>query len=94
MQLVHVEELEDLVHLVNFPVGKHLNTGWRHPGTAIHPVSGIVVSLRCDSGAPPRAVRLASSETALVPVMRDGRAEVVVDRLDDHEIVVFEFDAR
>ena len=88
------EGRRDLVHLVNFPVGKHLNTGWRHPGTAIHPVSGIVVSLRCDGGEPPRAVRLASSETALVPVMRDGRAEVVVDRLDDHEIVVFEFDAR
>jgi hypothetical protein len=52
------------------------------------------VSLRCDGGEPPRAVRLASSETALVPVMRDGRAEVVVDHLDDHEIVVFEFDAR
>jgi hypothetical protein len=83
----------DLVHLVNFPVGKHLNTGWRHPGTSIHRVSGIVVSVRCEDGERLRSVRLASSEAKLVPALRDGRAEVVVDSLDDHEIVVFEFDA-
>jgi hypothetical protein len=79
---------------VNFPVGKHLNTGWRHPGTAIHPVSGIRVSLRCGAGERLRSVRIASSETKLVPVLRDGRVDVVVDRLDDHEIVVFEFEGR
>lgn len=84
----------DLVHLVNFPVGKHLNTGWRHPGTSIHPVSGIVVSLGCGASERVRSVSVASNETRLVPTLRDGRVEVVVDTLDDHEIVVFEFEGR
>jgi hypothetical protein len=84
----------DLVHLVNFPVGKHLNTGWRHPGTSIHPVAGIVVSLCCEPGQRLRSVRVASTGTELMPVLRDGRVEVSVDRLDDHEIVVFEFDGQ
>jgi hypothetical protein len=82
----------DLVHLVNFPVGKHLNTGWRHPGTSIHPVSGIRVALRCAAGERLRAVRLASTGTVLAPTLADGLAQVQVDRLDDHEIVVFEFE--
>jgi hypothetical protein len=83
-----------LVHLINFPVGKHLNTGWRHPGTSIHPVAGIVVSLRCPGARAPARVRLASSEAPLPFEMSTGWAQVVVPQLDDHEIVVFEFDGR
>jgi len=83
----------DLVHLINFPVGKHLNTGWRHPGTAIRPVSGIRVSLRIEPGLRLRAVRQATDDRPLEPRINGDRVEVVVPHLDDHEIVVFEFEA-
>ncbi|MBC7780831.1 MAG: beta-galactosidase trimerization domain-containing protein [Proteobacteria bacterium] len=81
----------DLVHLINFPVGKHVNSGWRHPGTRIRPVDDIVIRLRCDSGSVPSEVRTASTETQLAFTLRAGWVEVVVSRLDDHEIVVFDF---
>jgi len=81
----------DLVHLINLPVGKHLNSGWRHPGTSIHPVEGITVSLTLDSGRAVTAVRQASNEAALPFIERGRWLDVVLPRLEDHEIVVFEF---
>jgi len=98
VDLTHLRQIRadghrDLVHLINFPVGKHLNTGWRHPGTAIHPVSGIGVSLRAEPGVRLRAAHLATSGEALEWRFAGGRIDVTVPHLDDHEIVVFEFEA-
>jgi hypothetical protein len=82
-----------LVHLINFAVGKHLNTGWRHPGRTLVPVEGIGVRLRLAPGQTLRAVRTATDEAVLPHRMAGDWAEVTVPRLDDHEIVVFELDA-
>jgi hypothetical protein len=79
-----------LVHLVNFPVGKHLNTGWRHPGRNLIAVADITVRIKLGADRSVREVRLASDETRLSH-RRDGAwTEVTVPRLVDHEIVIFE----
>jgi hypothetical protein len=83
-----------IVHLVNFPVGKHLDTGWRHPGTRIQSVSGIRVSLRVPDGLALRAVTLATDGRIPPAELRNGRVTVTVPALDDHEIVVFVLAAR
>ena len=79
-----------LVHLVNFPIGKPVNTGWRHIGRNLVPVDNIPVKLAIPAGKRVREARLATTEQALVVQERDGYAEVVVPRLADHEIVIFE----
>ena len=79
-----------LVHLVNLPLGKPVNTGWRHIGRNLVPVEHIAVRVRLDAKQALREARLASTEEIL-PVRTHGAfVEVVVPRLDDHEIVVFE----
>ena len=80
-----------LVHLINLPLDKPLNTGWRHPGRNLVPVHGIVVRLRLPAGQRITEVRLASNETRLETTMLNGACVVTVPELTDHEIVVFEF---
>jgi type 1 glutamine amidotransferase len=80
----------NLVHLVVFPVGKPVNTGWRHIGVNLVPATNIVVKLALRDGESVREVRLASSEETLPLQGTNGFAEVVVPRVADHEIVVFE----
>jgi hypothetical protein len=79
-----------LVHLINLPLDKPLNTGWRHPGRNLVEVRDIVVRLRPPGGQRVKSARLASSETLLSLAVRDGACEVVIPALADHEIVVFE----
>jgi hypothetical protein len=79
-----------LVHLINFPVGKPLNTGWRHPGGNLVEVADITVRMRPGAGRSVREVRLASDETPLTHRSEGAWTEVTVPRLVDHEIVVFE----
>jgi hypothetical protein len=79
-----------LVHLINMPVGKHVNTGWRHPGRNLVPVHDIEVRLRLEPHEVVKAVRLATDET-VAPFERHGAwLHVRVPVLADHEIVVFE----
>jgi hypothetical protein len=80
-----------LVHLINLPLDKPLNTGWRHPGRNLVPVQGIVVRLRPPAGQRITEVRLASNEAQLKITMQNDRCAVTVPELSDHEIVVFEF---
>jgi hypothetical protein len=81
-----------LVHLINLPLDKPLNTGWRHPGRNLVPVRNIKVRLRSQHDRQRvTSVQLASSGTALAPTFRDGACEVVVAELTDHEIVIFNF---
>jgi hypothetical protein len=80
-----------LVHLVNFPVGKHLNPGWRHPGHTLVAVDGIAIRIRLPAGATLAGARLASDESALATVVTDeGWTTLTVPHLHDHEIVVLE----
>ncbi len=79
-----------MVHLINFPLDKPVNSGWRHPGRHLVPVHGIVVRLRPPQGARVTGVRLASTEAALPHRAERGWVEVTVPVLDDHEIVVFD----
>ena len=87
---LRVQARRKLVHLINFPVGKQLNTGWRHAGRTIVPLSDIAVSLKLAAGARLREVRVASTEKILAVMQNGDWARVVVPRLDDHEIVIFE----
>jgi hypothetical protein len=81
-----------LVHLVNFPVGKPVNSGWRQIGRNLVPVADIPLRLPLAPGEKVRAVRLASTEAALRARVSSGAVEVVVPKLEDHEIVVFELE--
>jgi hypothetical protein len=81
-----------LVHLVNLPVGKPVNSGWRQIGRNLVPVSGIAVRLPLSPGQRLREARLASTEAVLPVQVAAGIVEVVVPRLEDHEIVVFELE--
>jgi hypothetical protein len=79
-----------LVHLINLPVGKPVNTGWRQIGSqprACQRHHRQARAARAGAGARGQA---ASSETLLPVHAAGGIAEVVVPRLTDHEIVVFE----
>ena len=79
-----------LVHLVNLPLDKPLNTGWRHPGRNLVEVRDIVVRLRLSAGQRVKSARLASSETPLALSMHNGVVKITVPKLADHEIVIFE----
>jgi hypothetical protein len=79
-----------LVHLVVFAVGKPVNTGWRHIGRNLIPATDVTVRIALADGESVREVRLASSESPLPLQGTNGSAEVVVPRVADHEIVIFE----
>jgi hypothetical protein len=79
-----------LVHLVVFAVGKPVNTGWRHIGRNLIPATNVTVRIALADGESVREVRLASSESPLPLQGTNGSAEVVVPRVADHEIVIFE----
>jgi len=79
-----------LVHLVNLPVGKPLNTGWRQIGRNLVPVPDIAVRLALGPGEHVREARLATSEQPLAVEEKNGATHVTVPRLLDHEIVIFE----
>ncbi|MGE5522181.1 MAG: beta-galactosidase trimerization domain-containing protein [Rhodospirillaceae bacterium] len=79
-----------MVHLVNFPVSKPLNTGWRHMGRTLVPLADIRVSLALAAGETVREARLATTEQPLAVRQDTGTATVIVPRLLDHEIVIFE----
>jgi hypothetical protein len=85
-----VQETRRMVHLVNFPVGKPLNTGWRHIGRTLVPVPDIAVKLALRPGERVRTARLATTEATLPVQHHSDSAAVVVPRLHDHEIVIFE----
>lgn len=85
-----VQPNRTLVHLVNLPVGKPLATGWRPIGRNLVAVYDIGIRLR-DDGRTVREVRRASDEQPLAFTQSDGWIRATVPRLDDHEIVVFEF---
>jgi type 1 glutamine amidotransferase len=79
-----------LVHLINFPLAKPVNTGWRQIGRNLVPVEKIAVRLRLERNEAVREARLATTEQVL-PLRAHGPVvEVVVPRLDDHEIVIFD----
>jgi hypothetical protein len=81
-----------LVHLINLPLDKPLNTGWRHPGRNLVEVRDIEVRLRLRGGERVREVRLATTEEKIAFTAHGGAVAVRVPRLADHEIVVFEFE--
>lgn len=85
-----VQPRRKLVHLVNFPVGKPVNTGWRQIGRNLVPVRDIAVTIALRDGERVREARLATTEQVLAVEQKVGSAHVIVPRLDDHEIVVFE----
>jgi|KBSMisStaDraftv2_1062788.scaffolds.fasta_scaffold06770_3 hypothetical protein len=85
-----VQRQRRLVHLINFPVAKQLNTGWRHAGRTLVPVDGIVVRLKLSPHERLREVRIASTEDTLASIELNGWIAVTVPRLNDHDIVVFE----
>ena len=81
-----------LVHLVNFAVGKQVNSGWRHPGRNLVAATDIAVRIRLAPGERLREARLASDESALAARLAGGWAQVTVPRLSDHEIVLWEIE--
>jgi hypothetical protein len=85
-----VQPHRKLVHLVVFPVGKPVNTGWRQIGRNLIPVTNLKVKLALRDGESVREVRLATTGAILPLQGTNGTAEVVVPRVDDHEIVIFE----
>lgn len=88
IEIAYVSQSErKLVHLINYPVGIHLNTGWRRPGQTIIPAKDITVKLKIENLT---KVRLLNSNLTLEPKYVNGWAEVTVPELSDHEIVVFE----
>ena len=87
---LRVQPQRKLVHLINFPVGKHLNTGWRHAGRTIVPVHDIELRIKLAAGERVREARVASSETAIAFAQEGGWVSVTVPQLDDHEIVIFD----
>lgn len=82
----------ELVHLINLPLDKPLNTGWRHPGRNLVPVHDIRIRLRPAGGKRVASVRLASTGAPLIMAKHDSACEVTVAALADHDIVVFELD--
>lgn len=87
---LRVQAKRRLVHLINFPVGKHLNTGWRHAGRTLMPLTNLALSIKLGAGETVREVRIATGEQS-IPHVQDGRwVSVTVPALADHEIVVFE----
>ena len=87
---LRVQPRRKLVHLINFPVGKHLNTGWRHAGRTIVPVRDIALRVKLANGERVREARVASGENTIACAQEGAWACVTVPVLDDHEIVIFE----
>jgi hypothetical protein len=87
---LRVQPKRKLVHLINFPVGKQLNTGWRHAGRTIVPLRDIAVRIKLIVGERVREVRTGTNQSTLAVVMDGAWACVTVPALDDHEIVIFE----
>ena len=79
-----------LVHLINLPLDKPVNSGWRHPGRNLVPVSNIVVRLRAETGQAVARAKLGSTDAKLELRKQDDYFEVSVPLLEDHEIIVFE----
>jgi len=87
---LRVQAGRKLVHLINFPVGKQLNTGWRHAGRTIVPVHDIALRVKLAAGERVCGVRVATTESPLAFTEDNGWTHVTVPVLDDHEIVIFE----
>jgi hypothetical protein len=82
-----------LVHLINLPLDKPVNTGWRHPGRNLVPVHGITVRLRLERDRPRvRSTTLATSGATSPAEIRGDVCVVTVPELTDHEIVIFNFE--
>ena len=79
-----------LVHLINFPLSKQVNAGWRHPGRNLVPVANIVVKIRLENAEQIVRVRLATTDSVLAHAIEGEWVVVTVPQLEDHEIVVFE----
>ena len=79
-----------LVHLINFPLSKQVNAGWRHPGRNLVPVANIVVKIRLENAEQIVRVRLATTDSLLAHGIEGEWVVVTVPQLEDHEIVVFE----
>ena len=79
-----------LVHLINFPLSKQVNAGWRHPGRNLIPVANVVVKIRLENAEQIVRVRLATTDSLLAHGIEGEWVVVTVPQLEDHEIVVFE----
>jgi hypothetical protein len=80
-----------LIHLINFAVGKQMNTGWRHPGRNLLPVADIKVRIQLAPAQQIREVRLATNESVLPHRVQGQWVEITVPTLLDHDIAIFEF---
>lgn len=87
---LNVQPGRKLVHLINFPVGKQLNTGWRHAGRTQMRLTDLRLRIKLAAGEHVREARLATSVVVLACEEENGWAGVTVPVLTDHEIVVFE----
>jgi hypothetical protein len=86
------QEKRKIVHLINFPVGKQVNSGWRRPGQNIVPVSDIQIQVRIPKQDRVKQVYLLSGQTSLEFDRESDWVKVTVPKLIDHEIVVFELE--
>ena len=81
-----------MIHLINFPVSKSVNSGWRHPGGNLIPQKDISIKIKSPLNRKIKEVRLASSELRIDYQKQDDWIEVLVPLLQDHEIVIFEWE--
>lgn len=81
-----------LIHLINFPVSKSISSGWRHPGGNLITQKNIPIRVKEPIGKTIKEVRLASNELNIEYQKNGVWIEVCVPTLEDHEIVVFEWE--
>jgi len=81
-----------MIHLINFPVSKSVNSGWRHPGGNLIPQENIPIKIKPPANRKIKEVRLASSELKILHQKQGDWIEVLVPVLQDHEIVIFEWE--
>jgi hypothetical protein len=81
-----------MIHLINFPVSKSVNSGWRHPGGNLIPQENITIKIKPPLNRKIKEVRLASSELRIQYQHQDDWVEVLVPLLQDHEIVIFDWE--
>lgn len=86
----NVQPGRKLVHLINFPIGKQLNTGWRHAGRQLMPLTDLALRIKLARGERVREAKLATSGQAIPCKENGGWTCVTVPALSDHEIVIFE----
>jgi hypothetical protein len=86
------QESRRLIHLINFPVSKSVNSGWRHPGGNLIPQENISIRVMEPTGKKIKEVRLASNESCIKYQSNSNWIEAVVPVLHDHEIVIFEWE--